>query len=134
MHFRFGKSVHALGLAALLCLLGLTAQAQDGRHVVSSSELQRDASQMSQTRQSNEQAVRGLLASDAGQKALKSAGVAYQKVDKAVGQLSDEDLAKLAERSRQAQRDFAAGTLSDRDLLWIILIIVAVLIIALAVR
>ena len=46
----------------------------------------------------------------------------------------DEDVAKLAEKSRQAQKDFAAGHLSDRDLLWIILIIVAVLIIALAVR
>jgi UPF0716 family protein affecting phage T7 exclusion len=51
-----------------------------------------------------------------------------------VSQLSDADLAKLAERSREAQKDFAAGHLSDRDLLWIILIIVAVLIIALAVR
>jgi len=134
MHFRFGKSVHALGLAALICLFSVTAWAQDARHVVPSSELQRDAVQATQTRQANEQAVRSLLSSDAGQKALKSAGVDFQKVDKAVGQLSNEDLGKLAERSRQAQSDFAAGRISDRDLLWIILIIVAVLIIALAVR
>jgi len=134
MHFRFGKSVHALGLAALICLFSVTAWAQDARHVVPSSELQRDAVQATQTRQANEQAVRSLLSSDAGQKALKSAGVDFQKVDKAVGQLNNEDLGKLAERSRQAQSDFAAGRISDRDLLWIILIIVAVLIIALAVR
>lgn len=134
MHFRLGKCVRILGLVALVCLMGFPTRAQDTRHVVSQSELQRDAAQSAQTRQSNEQAVRTLLSSDAGQKALKSAGVDYQKVDKAVGQLSDEDLAKLAQRSRRAQSDFAAGTLSDRDLLWIILIIVAVLIIALAVR
>jgi len=134
MHFRFGKSVHALGLAALICLFGFTTWAQEARHVVPSSELHRDAARPGQTRQADEQSILTLLSSDAGQKALKSAGVDYQKVDKAVGQLSDEDLAKLAERSRQAQRDFAAGKLSDRDLLWIILIIVAVLIIALALR
>jgi len=134
MHFRWRKCVCVLGLVALVCLMGSTTRGQDARHVVSSSELRQDSAQSAQIRQVNEQAVRSLLSSDAGQKALKSAGVNYQKIDKAVGQLSDEELAKLAQRSRQAQRDFAAGTLSDRDLLWIILIIVAVLIIALAVR
>jgi UPF0716 family protein affecting phage T7 exclusion len=53
-------------------------------------------------------------------------------VDKAIGQLSDEDLAKLAERSRQAQADFAAGRVSDRDMLWIIVIALAIVILALA--
>jgi hypothetical protein len=109
-------------------------RAQEQHHVISPGELRQDAAQPAQTRHANEQAVRSLLSSDAGQKALKSSGVDYQKVDRAVGQLSDEDLAKLARRSQQAQSDFAAGRLSDRDLLWIILIIVAVLIIALAVR
>jgi hypothetical protein len=53
-------------------------------------------------------------------------------VDKAIGQVSDEDLAKLAERSREVQGDFSAGragSLSDRDLL--IVLIVAVLLILL---
>ena len=134
MHSRLRKFVHVLGLAALVCLVGFATRAQDTRHVVSPSELQQDAAQHSQARHANESAVRDLLSSEAGQKALKSAGVDYAKVEKAVGQLSDEDLSKLAERSRRAQSDFAAGRLSDRDLLWIILIIVAVLIIALAVR
>ena len=67
--------------------------------------------------------------SDAAQNALKSAHVDYQKVDKAVGQLSDEELAKLAERSRQVEKDFAAGTMSDRDIL--IIVIIGVLVIAL---
>ncbi len=78
--------------------------------------------------------VRTLLSSDQGQKALKSAKLDYQKVDKAVGQLSDEDLAKLAERSRQAQADFAAGRISDRDLLWIIVIALAIIVLAVALR
>lgn len=93
-----------------------------------------DATRPAEARQADESAVRNLLSSESGQKALKSANLDLQKVDTAVSQLGDEDLAKLAERSRQAQKDFAAGKLSDRDLLWIILIIVAVLIVALAVR
>ena len=102
--------------------------------MVSLDELKKDAARPAELRQSDEAAVRSLLSAENGEKALKSANLDLQKVDKAVSQLSDEDLAKLAEKSRQAQKDFAAGRLSDRDLLWIILIIVAVLIIALALR
>ena len=81
-----------------------------------------------------DRAVRTLLSSDPGQKALKSVNLDYQKVDKAVGQLSDEDLAKLAERSRQAQNDFAAGRISDRDLLWIIVIAIGIIVLVVALR
>ena len=126
----------ALVFGALLCLAGipLRSQGQEKQHVVSLNELKKDATRPAEARQADESAVRNLLSSESGQKALKSANLDLQKVDGAVSQLGDEDLAKLAERSRQAQKDFAAGRLSDRDLLWIILIIVAVLIIALAVR
>jgi hypothetical protein len=48
--------------------------------------------------------------------------------------LSDEDLSKLAERSRQAEADFAAGRISDRDLLWIIVIALAIIVLAVALR
>ncbi len=126
----------ALAISTLLCLAGIPSlsRGQEKQHVVSLDELKKDAARPAEVRQADEAAVRNLLSSENGQKALKSANLDLQKVDRAVGQLSDEDLAKLAARSRQAQKDFAAGTLSDRDLLWIILIIVAVLIVALAVR
>jgi hypothetical protein len=123
-----------LGIAALFVAAEVPARAQDQQHVVSLSDLNKDASRPAQTRQANEQAVRTLLSSEQGQKALQSAKLDYQKVDKAVGQLSDEDLAKLAERSRQAQADFAAGRISDRDMLWIILIALGIIVLALALR
>ena len=126
--------VSLLAMAALFVAASISAWAQDKQHVVSLTDLNKDAARPAQTRQANEEAVRTLLSSDQGQKALKSAHLDYQKVDKAVGQLTDEDLAKLAERSRQAQRDFAAGTLSDRDLLWIIIIAIAIVVLALALR
>jgi hypothetical protein len=126
----------ALVTGALLCLTGMPSlsQGQEKQHVVPLDELKKDAARPAEVRQADQAAVRNLLSSENGQKALKSASLDLEKVDKAVSQLSDEDLAKLAERSRQAQKDFAAGRLSDRDLLWIILIIVAVLIVALALR
>jgi len=106
-------------------------QAQ-GKHVVTSQELSTDAARPAETRGANEAALRQLFSSAQAQQALTSANIDYSKLDKAVSQLSDEDLAKLAARSRQVQSNFAggnAGSLSDRDLL--IIIIIAVLVIAL---
>ena len=134
MHSRLKWSVSLLGLAALFVAGGVPARAQDKQHVVSPGDLSKDAARPAQTRQANEEAVRTLLSSEQGQKALKSANLEYQKVDKAIGQLSDEDLSRLAERSRQAQADFAAGRISDRDLLWIIVIALAIIVLAIALR
>ena len=134
MHSRLKWSVSLLGLAALFVAAGAPARAQDKQHVVSLGDLSKDAARPAQSRQANEEAVRTLLSSDEGQKALKSANLDYQKVDKAIGQLSDEDLAKLAVRSRQARADFAAGRISDRDMLWIILIAVGIIVLAVALR
>jgi hypothetical protein len=134
MHSRLKWSVCLLGLVAMFVAAGIPAWAQDKPHVVSLGDLSKDAARPAQTRQANEEAVRTLLSSDQGQKALKSAKLDYQKVEKAIGHLSDEDLSRLAERSRQAQADFAAGRISDRDLLWIIVIALAVIVLALALR
>jgi hypothetical protein len=134
MHSRVKMCVSLLAIATLFFAAGIPARAQDHSHVVPLTDLNKDSARPAQTRQANEEAVRTLLSSEQGQKALKSAHLDYQKVDKAVGQLSDEDLAKLAQRSRQAQADFAAGHISDRDLLWIILIAIAIVVLALALR
>jgi|SRR5690349_11351984 hypothetical protein len=115
------------------CTIGSAAQnqskASERQHVVPLRELNDDAAQTSSRRRDNEAALRHLLATDAGQQALKSANVDYKQVDKAIGQLSDEDLAKLAQRSRQAESDFAAGFLSPKHLAELILVLVVVIVI-----
>lgn len=123
----------ALAVVLLSCFVVTPAplRAQD-KHVVSVQELSKDAARPADTRQANETALRQLFTSRQAQQALKSANIDYSKVDNAVGQLSDEDLANLSARARQVQGNFAAGragSLSDRDLL--IIIIIAVLVIAL---
>jgi hypothetical protein len=117
----------ALGVAAAPPRVG----AQDKDHVVSLDELKLDSAKPSQTRQANEADVRHLLQGEAGQEALKSAKVDYAKVDKAISQLSDDDLATVAEKSRQADRDFAAGGLSQTLIIVIVLIVILIVVLAL---
>lgn len=136
-----------MSLSIRLCaaMLGVTlsmgfgapakAQGQEKqKHVVTSDELNQQVARPAETRQANEEAVRHLLSSDAGQNALKSANVDYERVDKAIGQLSDEEVAKLADRSRRAESDFAAGAISAKTLAYIILAVVVIVVIIVIAR
>jgi hypothetical protein len=121
-----------LGVALIL---GLAAgpthvAAQDQRHVVSLDDLNQAAARPAQNRQGNEAVVRDLLSTDAGQQALKAAKVDYQRVDKAIGQLSDEDLARVAERSRRVEGEFAAGGLKSTLIIAIVLIVVLIIVLS----
>jgi hypothetical protein len=136
MQVRARLCVFVMGIALALGVTVLPgkAQAQSGnsQHVVGLDELTQAAAQPAQSRQADESAVRQLFSSGEAQEALKSAKIDYKKVDKAIAQLSDDDLAKLAAKSRQAQSDFAAGSLSRPG--WIaIIVLVAILIIVLAI-
>jgi hypothetical protein len=133
MNVHAGLCASILGMAMCMGAVVSPARAQEQekqRHVVTLDELNKQTAQPAQTREANEDAIRHLLSSDAGQEALKSANVDYQRVDKAIGQLSDEELAKLADRSRQAESDFAAGFISAKTLAYIILAVVVIVVIA----
>ncbi len=69
MHFRVKMCVSMLAIALLFGFAAIPAGAQDKQHVVSLSDLNKDAARPAQTRQSNEEAVRSLLSSDQAQKA-----------------------------------------------------------------
>jgi hypothetical protein len=118
----------SLGFALAAAPARVVAQ-EAPQHVVSQQELSRAAALPRETRQANEAAVRHLLHSEPGQQALKSSNVDYARIDKAIGHLSDEDLARLADRSRQAESDFAAGFLSPKHLAEIILVVVVIVVI-----
>jgi hypothetical protein len=102
--------------------------------VVSPADLQKAAVAATQTREHNLQTVQTFLSSDRAVKALKTAHMDPQQVNNAVSNLDDAELAKLAARADKAQADFAAGDLSDRDLIWIIVAIAALILIIVAVR
>jgi len=140
MQPRASRGWRALAVGALVLSAGSVARAQaqtptqTPQHVVSLDELQADAAKPAQARHADEAAVKDLLSSPPAQQALKSNHLDLRQVNQAVGQLSDEELAQLAQRSRQAQTDFAAGNISDHDLILIVLVILVALIVALAVR
>jgi len=121
----------AIGLSALMAF-PQGAIAQD--HVVSSADVKKDLQAASAERKKQLAQVDGFLATSEAKKALAEAHIDYQQVHAAVQSLSDEDLARVAARADQAQKDFAAGDLSDRDLILIILAVAVIVLIVVAVR
>jgi hypothetical protein len=124
-------------VAAVLVLIATFAIPQNllaDTHVVSPSDLQKQITATTRDRQHNLTSVRGFLSTSTAEKAMKSASIDPKKVQNAVSSLSDDELANLAQRADKAQADFAAGTLSNRDLIWIILAIAVLVLIIVAVR
>lgn len=127
-------------LAAMFAFAGFVpAKAQEQNvsqkdHAVSPKQLRQDVQKVADTRQANEAAVRQMFASDQARETLKSAGIDYKQVNQAISQVSDEDLARMAQRAQEVNNNFAAGRMDDRDLLIILLVAVAIVIIIVAAR
>jgi hypothetical protein len=96
--------------------------------------LQQAAVQASTVRQQNAEQVRQFFSSEQANQALRSAHMNPEQVKNAVSTLDDAELAQLASRAQKTQADFAAGTLSDRDLIIILVAIAALILIIVAVR
>jgi len=128
------KSAGVAAAFAALALLAVcpTFAAQD--HVVSTAEVQKAAVAASSARQQNIDSVNRFLSSPQAAPALRATKVTTDQVKNAVSKLSDEEVAELAVRANKAQADFAAGTFSDRDLIFIALAVLLVILIIVAVR
>ena len=136
MHLDQKQFIRAVAATALVPLFAVpsTIFAQAPEHVVSPSALQKAAVDSSQVRQKNLDTLNQFFSSDEAQKALKEARMNPQQVKTAVAGLNDAELAQLAARATKAQNDFKAGTMSDRDLLIILVAIAALILIIVAVR
>lgn len=124
--------VATAGMLAVVFLIPQDSIAQS--HIVSPADLQNALTASTQARQKNIETVRQFVSSPMAEKALKSAHLDAKHVKDAVSRLSDSELAQLAARSSKAQADFAAGRLSDRDLIIILVAIAALILIIVAVR
>ncbi len=116
-------------IGSLLILLCIPSILSAQTHVVSPADLQKSLVTASQARQHNVGTVTGFLSSSDAQKALSSVGIDPAQVKTAVSSLDDEELARLAVRAEKAQADFAAGRMSDRVLLWILIGLAALIVI-----
>ena len=106
--------------------------AQD--HVVSSDDLKQDVALAAQLRQRHIDNIEKMLTSEQGQKALKSANIDYQVVQSGISTLSDEELARLSDRADRAQKDFAAGSLTNEQITYIIIALATAVIILIIVH
>ena len=128
--------VRALTASALVAVFAtpqsLVAEVTD--HLVSPSTLQKAAVGASQQREQNLATLKTFFSSDKARQALEQAKMNPDQVNKAVSSLSDDELAQLAQRANKAQADFAAGNISDRDLLIILVCVAALILLIIAVR
>ena len=134
MAFDLKRFVRVLTACVLVTFFLLPSEALAQSHVVSPADLQKEMVKSTQARQHNLDTVKQFLSTPMAEKALKSAKMDPVQVKTAVSSLNDEDLAQLAVRADKAQADFTAGTLSDRDLIMILLAIAALVLIIVAVR
>ncbi|MFI5104760.1 MAG: hypothetical protein ACHP79_07545 [Terriglobales bacterium] len=134
MQFDLRQSARMVIALVLVTLFLVPTDLVAQSHVVSPADLQKEVLAASQARQHNLDTVRQFLSSPVAEKAIKSAKMDPQQVRTAAATLNDQELAKLAAQADKAQADFAAGKLSDRDLILIILGIAVVVLIIVAVR
>ena len=132
MRFDLWQSIRLLAACFLLTLCATSILAQS--HVVSQTDIHKELVNTAQTRQKNLEKTRRLFSSDETRKAMEAAKMSSEKVDAAISTLSDDELARLASRADKLDQDFAAGRLSDRDLLIVILGLAALVLIIVAAR
>ena len=128
----------ALTMLAALLFFAFTLPgdltAQTPGHLVTPSQLQKATVDASQARQQSTDSLNRFFSTPEAQTALQSAHMNSREVKNAIAGLSDQELAQLAARSQKAQNDFAAGNISDHDLLIILILIAALILIIVAVH
>ena len=128
------RLARSLTVSLLIPILAVSVSLRAQTHVVSPDDLQKEVLAAAGARQHNVETINRFLSSPQAEKVLGTAGIDPSRVKVAVSTLNDEELARLAARSEKAQADFAAGTLSDRDLLIILVAIAALILVIVAVR
>ena len=134
MKSEVSRFVRCMSVSVLIPLLGLAPGLGAQTHVVSPADLKSAAVAATNVRQNNLETIHRLVASAQMEKAFITAGINPAQVKTAISALNDQELARLAARSEKAQADFAAGRITDRDLLLIVVGIAVLVLIIVAVR
>lgn len=127
------QAVRALTVCTLITTLVLPPNVSAQTHVVSRQEMRNAIVASAHTRQNQRSVIVSFLSSGPADRALRAARVDMNLVKTAVSVLGNEELAQLSAKAERAQADFAAGRLSDRDLLIILVGIAALILIIVAV-
>jgi hypothetical protein len=93
--------------------------------IVQPSELRNAMAKASSTREKNLAQVRSFFAGKQVRAALSTTTIKPERLASAAAALSPEELAKLAERTQKIQADFAAGSLSNQELTYVVVALAA---------
>ncbi|MBO0910805.1 MAG: hypothetical protein J2P13_03340 [Acidobacteria bacterium] len=126
------QSIRAFAACLLATIFVVPQNLAAQVHVVSPSELEKQALDKTHERQKNLEIVNRFFSSPTAEKAMSIVHTDPNQVKIGISRLSDQELARLAERAQKAQTDFAAGNVSDRDLLIIIVAALVLVVIILA--
>jgi hypothetical protein len=128
LKLRAGLLVSCLLIISFAVPPSLRAQ----QHVVSPTDIHKKLVNATDRRIQNREKVTDLFSSRDAERALRGAGMDPGQVRTAVATLSDAELSQLAARSDKLREDFAAGRLSNREILIIIVVLAAVILIIVA--
>lgn len=118
-----------LGLLLAIFFAAPRVRAED--HVVSSSVMRQALVHSTATRQNQIAQVEKFFSSPPAEKALKKGRIDLQQVQNAVPSLSNQELAQLAARTQKIQNNFAAGSLSNERLTYIVIALATAVIVIL---
>lgn len=118
LFFRFVRLSTAVLLVALFSGL---PQAFAQEHIVSSQAIHSELLNSAAERDQNAKRLNDFLGSASAQNTLKTAGINPEQVQKAVSQLSDDELSELSRKAGNAHQDFAAGALTNQELTYVII-------------
>jgi hypothetical protein len=133
MRFNLRDSIGVMVSGILVTSFAVPPSLRAQQHVMRPTDIHKELVNATETRRQNRDKVRELFSSKTARRALKRAGMDPAQVKAAVATLSDAELAELAARSDKLREDFAAGRLSDRDLLIILVGIAVIILIIVAV-
>ncbi|HVB86082.1 MAG TPA: hypothetical protein VNK23_05370 [Candidatus Dormibacteraeota bacterium] len=132
MHKLAARAVDLAFVILLAIVMVIPQEAFAQNHVISPSQLQRDIASASAVRQQDIREVETFLAVPGSREALASRHIDYRQVRDAVPELSNQELARLAQTSQDAQQRFTAGNITDRDMLWILIAVAVIILIVVA--
>jgi hypothetical protein len=130
----FSRMIELAFVSLLSLLLVIPQNVFAQNHVVSSADLQRDVAAASAVRRQNIAQINAFFSLPQAREALKSAHIDYRQVTDAIPQLNNKDLARLSQMSANAQRQFAAGQMTNHDLLLILIAVAVLILIIVAVK
>jgi hypothetical protein len=110
-------------LSLLVCglLLALPARMPAESHVVSTAQLRQTVNATAQARQAQVSKVETFFSSPRVEKTLRAAHLDPVQIRTAIPQLSDLELARLSSQTDKIQRDFAAGSLTNQQITYILI-------------